>query len=36
MSEKENPKPQPPPPPPEPDPRLIELIEKAEKPPKGK
>ena len=34
MSEKENPKPQPPPP--EPDPRLIELIEKAEKPPKGK
>ena len=34
MSEKEKPKPQPPPP--EPDPRLIELIEKAEKPPKAK
>lgn len=34
MSEKESPKP--PPPPPKPDERLIELVEKMERPPKGK
>lgn len=36
MGEDKDSKPQPSPPEPKPDPRLIELIEKEEKPPKGK
>ena len=36
MGENKDSKPQPPPPEPKPDPRLIELIEKEEKPPKSK